>query len=72
MGWGPIIPFESYGEHYRKLRRMMQQHFNPQAIRGYQSMHLQQVDKLMARLLESPVDFYEHFQKCVDTPTHLS
>lgn len=63
MGWGPIIPFESYGEHYRKLRRMMHQHFNPQATRSYQAMHLQQVDKLLFRLLENPREFYGHFQK---------
>ena len=51
---------------------MMQQHFNPQAIRSYQSMHLQQVDKLLSRLLESPADFYEHFQKWVNIVVSVS
>ncbi|KAH8116042.1 cytochrome P450 [Phellopilus nigrolimitatus] len=59
MGWGITIPFLSYGTRLRKQRRMMQKHFNPQAITSFRALQEAEVCKFLGHLLARPANFLD-------------
>lgn len=64
MGWNTILAFLPYGDKFRKHRRMMQQHFNSQAVVGFRPFQRVEVHTLLDNLLKSPQNFVQHFHRC--------
>ncbi|KAH8116038.1 cytochrome P450 [Phellopilus nigrolimitatus] len=56
-GWGITMPLLPYGPRLRKQRRMMQKHFNPQAITSFRTLQEEEVRKFLGHLLARPTNF---------------
>ena len=63
MGWDKILAFLPYGDKFRKHRRMMQQHFNSQAVVGFRPLQRVELYTLLDNLLKSPENFAHHFHR---------
>ncbi|CAE6488094.1 unnamed protein product [Rhizoctonia solani] len=59
-GWAEAILFIPYGPRLRSYRKLLHQTLNPRATLDFQSLQIQEVRKLMKRLLISPEDFLDH------------
>ena len=63
MGWGAILAFLPYGDRFRRQRRLVQQHFNQQAITAYRPVQQKEILGLMSRLIETPDNFIHHIHR---------
>ncbi|KAH8116037.1 cytochrome P450 [Phellopilus nigrolimitatus] len=59
MGWGTTMPLLPYGPRLRKQRRMMQKHFNSQALSSFKTLQEDEVRKFLCRLLARPANFLD-------------
>ncbi|KAH7334142.1 cytochrome P450 [Rhizoctonia solani] len=59
-GWAEAILFVPYGPRLRSYRKLLHQTLNPRATLDFQTLQIQEVRKLMKRLLISPEDFLDH------------
>lgn len=60
MGWKDILGFLPYGEKFRKQRKMMQQHFNAQAVMNFYPVQQRELNTLLNDLLDSPEKYSCH------------
>ncbi|KAH9478395.1 Cytochrome P450 monooxygenase 98 [Psilocybe cubensis] len=60
MGWDFNVALMPYGDMWRQHRRICQQNFNPQAVRKYESLQTEKVQRFLRSLLETPQDFETH------------
>lgn len=65
MGWDRALAFLPYGERFRKHRKMIQQHFNAQAVIRFQSLQRTEIYILLNNLLKSPEAFDNHIRRFV-------
>ncbi|THH01886.1 hypothetical protein EW145_g6841 [Phellinidium pouzarii] len=65
MGWSNTLPFLSYGERFRKHRRMMQQHFNSHAVTAFRPVQSGQVHAFLRRVLEKPENFRKDVHRLI-------
>jgi len=54
MGWTPNLAFISYGETFRKHRRLYEQYLSRQSIAQYRSIQLRETRRLALNLLDNP------------------
>ncbi|KDN33966.1 hypothetical protein RSAG8_12951, partial [Rhizoctonia solani AG-8 WAC10335] len=59
-GWAEAILFVPYGPRLRTYRRFLLQTLNPRATLEFQNLQIEEMRKLMKRLLKEPERFYEH------------
>ncbi|ELU37658.1 cytochrome P450 [Rhizoctonia solani AG-1 IA] len=59
-GWAEAILFVPYGPRLRSYRRLLHQTLNPRATLDFEDLQIQEVRKLMKRLLMRPEDFLDH------------
>ncbi|EUC61630.1 cytochrome P450 family protein, partial [Rhizoctonia solani AG-3 Rhs1AP] len=59
-GWAEAILFVPYGPRLRSYRKLLHQALNPRATLDFQNLQIQEVKKLMKRLLVTPEDFLDH------------
>ncbi|EMD36558.1 hypothetical protein CERSUDRAFT_138257 [Gelatoporia subvermispora B] len=55
LEWDP--GFMPYGPWWRKHRRLMQQHFNPEPTKGYQSLQIKKAHQVIQQLYREPEKF---------------
>ncbi|EJD04870.1 cytochrome P450 [Fomitiporia mediterranea MF3/22] len=60
FGTEMLMPFITYGERFRAQRRLMQQHFNSQAISSFRPLQSAQLSIYLKNLLMSPENFTNH------------
>lgn len=63
MGWGVTLPLFPYGDRFRKQRRLMWQHFNPQAVVSFRPKQEEKSRYYLNSLLDSPEDFLKHVNR---------
>lgn len=51
-----------YGEPWKKARRLLHQHLNPNVTPKYASLQTRHARILLQRLLEDPTNFLEHLK----------
>ncbi|KAF7364916.1 O-methylsterigmatocystin oxidoreductase [Mycena venus] len=59
IGWDFNVGFMRVGDRWRQQRRMLQQHFRPDASRNYRPTQMNKVHRLLQGLLSNPQDFRE-------------
>ncbi|CAE6392532.1 unnamed protein product [Rhizoctonia solani] len=59
-GWAEAILFVPYGPRLRSYRKLLYQTLNPRATLEFHDLQVQEVKKLMKRLLTHPKDFLDH------------
>ena len=67
MGWDSVLAFLPYGDRFRKHRRLMQQHFNVQAVVNFRNLQKAEIYTLLQNLLIAPGQFRHHFHRYVIT-----
>ncbi|KAG8689325.1 hypothetical protein FRC11_003154 [Ceratobasidium sp. 423] len=60
VGWSEAILFVPYGPRLRTYRRLLHQTLNPRATLDFQSLQIQELRKLMKRLVQEPEAFLRH------------
>lgn len=65
MGWEDALGFLPYGDKFRKQRKMIQQHFNIQAVSKFHPIQTRELNTLLVNLLDTPDDFIRHVFRCV-------
>ncbi|KAH8114944.1 cytochrome P450 [Phellopilus nigrolimitatus] len=63
FGLGNTMPFMRYGERFRLQRRLMQQHFNSQAIPSFRPLQHEQVSIFLKNMLTSPERLVHHVHR---------
>jgi cytochrome P450 len=58
MGWGWLMAFMVYGDPWRERRRMFQKYFHPSNTQLYRPVQIEFIQKMVARLLDSPDGFF--------------
>ncbi|KAL0956441.1 hypothetical protein HGRIS_002589 [Hohenbuehelia grisea] len=66
-GWSWNLAFMPYADRWRRHRRIMHQHFRPQAAVRYRHHELDNVHHLLRSLLDHPVDFWDHLRMFVSS-----
>lgn len=69
MGWDRVLAFLPYGDRFRKHRKMIQQHFNAQAVVRFQPLQRTEIYVLLHNLLKSPEVFDNHIKRFVKYDT---
>ncbi|KAB5590262.1 Cytochrome P450 family protein [Ceratobasidium theobromae] len=59
-GWGESILFTPYGQRLRTYRKLLHHTFNPRATLDFQDLQIDEVRKLMKRLVREPKAFLKH------------
>lgn len=54
------MPFLRYGNRFRAQRRLMQQHFNSQAVSSFLPLQYAQINAFLKNILVSPEDYIDH------------
>lgn len=54
-----------YGAKWREQRRLFQNYFHAGNIQNYQPQEIQNVSKMLERLLDTPEDFMAHIRQYV-------
>ncbi|KAF9533215.1 cytochrome P450 [Crepidotus variabilis] len=62
MGWHFLTGFKPYGERWRAERRLLQQHFKPEAIPRYFEIMEQKINVMLRQLLTDPDRFRDHIR----------
>ena len=65
MGWDKVLSFLPYGEKFRRHRRMMQQHFNSQAVSRLRPLQRKELYTMLENLIKSPEDYSHHIFRLV-------
>jgi cytochrome P450 len=65
MGWGAILAFLPYGDRFRRQRRLVQNHFNQQAVAAYQPVQQKEIYGMVNRLMKTPEEFVHHIHRHV-------
>ncbi|PPQ81783.1 hypothetical protein CVT25_013670 [Psilocybe cyanescens] len=60
MGWDFNVALMPYGDAWRQHRRLCQQNFNPQAVRKYEPLQTEKVQRFLRSLLDTPEEFETH------------
>lgn len=60
-----MMAFLRYGNRFRAQRRLMQQHFNSQAISSFRPLQYVQVSAFLKNILASPEEFIDHANRYV-------
>lgn len=64
-GWDFNFAFMQYGDTWRAHRRIVHQHFGPEAIRNYHPLLISRNNNLLQNLLEEPETMVEQLKQCV-------
>lgn len=63
IGWEGALFFLPYGNKFRRQRKIMQQHFNPQTIQSFRVLQRAELYILLNKLVSSPEHFSNHISR---------
>ena len=63
MGWSSSLPFLSYGDKFRRQRRLMTQYFNSRNVGIFDEAQEQGVHSFLNELLDNPGDYRDITQR---------
>lgn len=63
MGMGLAVGFLSYGERWRRQRRIVQRFFDPQTVQMFRPVQEMRVHILLAELMTAPNNFVRIVQR---------
>ncbi|KIJ40650.1 hypothetical protein M422DRAFT_173441 [Sphaerobolus stellatus SS14] len=62
MGWGWGLPFQRYGERWRRHRRALHEKFHVGVVDAFRPSQLKHTRELLRRLLSTPEEYAEHIR----------
>jgi cytochrome P450 len=62
MGWGWSFGMMSYGDQWKKHRKVFHQYFNQNAVEKYHHIQIRESRVLLKHLIENPDDFLHHIR----------
>lgn len=63
MGYDWLFGLMEYGDPWRVRRRLLHDHFNPQAVTRFHPHIIQSTQGLLLRLLDGPKRWEKHFRQ---------
>lgn len=63
MGWNFGLGFKTYGDEWRKERRMFHQEYKQNVVSRYHAIQMQKVNSMLQSILTDPSNFRDHIRE---------